>query len=139
MSSEEPKPTIAELEDASENAYSLEIKPDGSVTTKSKDDRIAELEQENERLRGIGMQVVDDREKMEEERVRLQSIVDRLPKTADGVPVVPGMALHDRSGLVGVVKYVGSDTALVDIDGELRTWTCQYYYAVEQAKETGDA
>jgi len=26
---------------------------------------------------------------------RLQTIVDKLPKTADGVPVVPGMVLHD--------------------------------------------
>jgi hypothetical protein len=30
-----------------------------------------------------------------DELERLQAIVDRLPKTADGVPITPGMVLYD--------------------------------------------
>jgi len=34
---------------------------------------------------------------------RLQAIIDKLPKTADGVPVVPGMTVYYR-GMGGVVQ-----------------------------------
>lgn len=40
-----------------------------------------------------------------EDRDRLRAVVDRLPKTADGVAVVPGMTLWQRPGLISGKKY----------------------------------
>ena len=45
------------------------------------------------------------------ELARLQAIVDKLPKTADGVAVVPGMELHTPAGgslVVGVITARGA-------------------------------
>ena len=36
--------------------------------------------------------------RLETEIADLRAVVDKLPKTADGVPVVPGMVLHERIG-----------------------------------------
>jgi len=53
---------------------------------------------------------------------RLQAIVDELPKTADGVPVVPGMAVYRRDigqahvsvFSMGEVHFSGGPTTHVD-------------------------
>ncbi len=37
---------------------------------------------------------------------RLRAVVDRLPSTADGVPVTPGMTVYLDGGVEGVVLYV---------------------------------
>lgn len=36
---------------------------------------------------------------------RLQAIVDKLPKTADGVPVVPGMVLYSSAFICGAFRH----------------------------------
>ena len=51
-----------------------------TVPRREYDEALAEID----RLRA-------DMECMERQRTRLQSIVDKLPKLADGVPAVPGM------------------------------------------------
>ena len=45
------------------------------------------------------------------ERDRLQAIVDRLPKTADGVVITPGTMVYDHTGEVGfrVATYGGDN------------------------------
>jgi hypothetical protein len=44
------------------------------------------------------------------ERDRLQAIVDRLPKTADGVPVVPGQFIYASDGkAVMMLRYAEND------------------------------
>ncbi len=44
---------------------------------------------------------------MRAERDRLQTIVDKLPKTADGVPVVPGIKVWHRDYLGVVTEEAG--------------------------------
>lgn len=68
------------------------------------------------------------------ERDRLQAIVDLMPKTADGVPVVPGMMLYyPVRGHTGVIQ----DEALVGIPTDWdEAWTdCDECYSTKEAAE----
>ena len=59
-----------------------------------------------------------------DERDRLQAIVDRLPKTADGVPVVPGMQIwpffeiEDEQGAVVCLCAHDGPTGEMLVDGD---------------------
>lgn len=47
--------------------------------------------------------------------VRLRAIVDKLPKTADGVPVVPGMKVYCQDPTGYIQGYdVGANSAMTD-------------------------
>src|SRR5690554_6157274 len=83
------------------------------------------------------------------ENTKLRAIVDKLPKTADGVPVVPGMALYPLHPLPGVEDDHGIATIgvydpatmehLVHGYGEFRTGACySTREAAEAAKEMGE-
>ncbi len=67
---------------------------------------------------------------------RLQAIVDRLPTTADGVPVTPGMPIYDDTGK----PYDGGHT--VEADGHVRRFggwlirASQCYSTPEAVNET---
>lgn len=56
---------------------------------------------------------------------RLQAIVDKLPKTADGVPVVPGMVVWK------------SNCEPTNVGMLLGTWVCQCYSTHEAAEAAG--
>jgi hypothetical protein len=80
---------------------------------------------------------------MVDEIIRLQTIVDKLPKTADGVPVVPGMILWpgifipDEQG--ARIGWYATDLATGDRihQGEdtLRIGKC---YSTREAAETAN-
>jgi hypothetical protein len=61
---------------------------------------------------------------------RLQEVVDKLPKTADGVPVVPGETYYarfrdeDEDGAwhIEECRYVGHAEPHVDYDWEVENW-----------------
>ena len=84
---------------------------------------IEKLEAEVERLKRLTATYVADAganiDKLEAEVERLQAIVDKLPKTADGVPVVPGMNCYFRSHPLGMIH---KDAGIVSVgrsrDGE---------------------
>ena len=70
---------------------------------------------------------------------RLQAIVDTLPKTADGVPIHPGMTLFDKDGFSDT-KVTGFQ---VSVSGELLCLyspngfdaICSGYYSTREAAE----
>jgi len=61
----------------------------------------------------------------------LQTIVKKLPKTADGVPVVPDMMLWCADGNVGRVTSMGY--RVVQIDSEKTYEASVYCYSTEAA------
>lgn len=40
------------------------------------------------------------------DNARLRAIVDRLPRTADGVPIVPGQTVHWHSADVSTLEFL---------------------------------
>lgn len=82
------------------------------------------------------------------EITRLQAIVDKLPKTADGVPVVPGMDVwvdpnsphcclvaHVRSDKAIAINFHGNPYATIQTNKD--AFSCRE--AAEAAREEGDA
>ena len=76
--------------------------------------RIAELEAENKRLQGLYASRGTWLEEMAEVCDELRAIVDKLPKTADGVPVVPSRELERlrafRDAVVGEIHENAGNT-----------------------------
>ena len=71
---------------------------------------------------------------------RLTNIVAKLPKTADGVPVVPGMTLVWRSGPQGVI---GESRAIreftISDDPDRCTSFANYYSTFNAARDAYEA
>lgn len=73
-----------------------------------------------------------------------EAIIDKLPKTADGVPVVPGMELHTPDGGIVTACWVSEKSAAF-LDGVaiLDNWRVDNLYstpeAAKAAKEAADA
>jgi len=82
-------------------------------------------------------------EKAAQQIERLQDIVGRLPKTVDGVPVVPGMKLYDGIGHHYVDPWVvtgfkvGRNGELTCLFGENGSFDaiCTQYYSTREAAE----
>lgn len=71
---------------------------------------------------------------------RLQYIVDRLPKTADGAPIVPGMALWYRSP-AGIIETPPLDT-WAEIEGmiaEDEDYGPDTFYSTRAAAEAAES
>lgn len=66
----------------------------------------ARLEDENKHCSQRLMGMSDDYDVRTMEVMRLQVIVDKLPKTKDGVPIIPGMTLWDKNLMSFKVKWV---------------------------------
>lgn len=69
---------------------------------------------------------------LEEKVAELQAIVDKLPRTADGVPVVPGMVLHYRRGWQVLGAMVGE---YADREGDWHCVAIDDCYSTRQAAE----
>lgn len=69
----------------------------------------------------------------------LQAIVDKLPKTADGVPIVPGMTvsvLANYGDGLRIHKLVVYDlTSIGCSDGDRYHWDCHQCYSTREAAE----
>jgi len=85
--------------------------------------------------------------RLEKQNQRLRGIVDKLPKTADGVPVVPGMRLYryDGSFVPGddwfdtTVRAMTHTCATFTSDDEDGEWSFDKWYSTREAakaKET---
>ena len=67
---------------------------------------------------------------------RLRAIVDKLPKTANGVPVVPGMKLWDAN--VSLAPYGPIDVVMAGNDGDYyqpHEWDWDNCYSTKEAAE----
>ncbi len=77
--------------------------------------------------------------RLREERKRLREIVSKLPVTADGVPIVPGMnvfsAIDQYLGPTGVqvITYVGRRGGVYVSDDGRREWNASCFYSTHAA------
>jgi len=88
-----------------------------------------------------------DRSEVEPELERLRAIVDKLPKTADGVPVVPGMRLwvfagahdYEPSGLRSVtVRRLTAMAASGWEHRQLQRTPLSKFYSTREAAEAAE-
>ena len=67
----------------------------------------------------------------------LRAIVDRLPKTADGKPVTPGMDLYGGSGFLVCCDAIdignGRPVDAILSGTPMRDWSCEFYSTREAA------
>ena len=74
----------------------------------SKTDLPTRCREAAERLRPywgeVGIEPIRCLRESADEIERLRAIVDKLPKTADGVPVVPGMTLYSSQNICGAFR-----------------------------------
>ena len=80
--------------------------------------------------------------KLEKDNAQLQAIVDRLPKTTDGVPIAKGTIIYQAAGVHTMLEHEVSGWQFAD-DGSLkilmfgRGWTafCDGWYSTREAAE----
>lgn len=81
--------------------------------------------------------VLDLRDEWQAEIDRLRAIVDRLPKTADGVPVVPGTCVYHTNGQWGIAPgIIGNGPIPLVGGGAYRIGEC---YSTREAGGGDDA
>ena len=72
---------------------------------------------------------------LEAEIARLQSIVDALPKTADGVPIVPGMTLYAMDPSRRIMVFELESWLEVGEHCDIPTHYCSTRQAAEKARD----
>jgi len=67
----------------------------------------------------------------------LQAMVDKLPKTADGVPITPGMEvfLQFRGGYTMQTQYVMNDLHIGSCPPKKEAGTYSWYSTIEAAEK----
>lgn len=78
------------------------------------ENQLAQAQAENERLRAERDSYQQTASVAEEKLEATQAIIDKLPRTADGVPITPGVVLSGRNGWIGVVRWIGEQEVIVE-------------------------
>ena len=97
---------------------------------------LAEREQEVARLSRECEQASDTILEQRAEIERLSAIVDKLPRTADGVPVVPGMTCWYMSWGGNAIEFPVDDWS--DIATDWDDYGRRYYSTPEAARAAGE-
>ena len=90
---------------------------------------------------GMAMMPIDQ---WQADREKSANTLRKLPRTADGVPVVPGMILYDKQGNAKEIDFIDTKKRAGQLEG--RNWTLVEWcdssmqmYSTAEAPQTGEA
>ena len=126
-----------------------ELEHEAAALGKDMEEAVEENERLNEELDGHAQAncVRNGRiRELEAEVERLRAIVDRLPKTEDGVHIVPGMTVYDRLGyrtghesvVTGFQAGRGGELLCLYFEGGFDA-ICTGYYSTREAASEAEA